>query len=433
MSSSTPSTRAPAIMLSATDCLFLRAEQDLRPIHWTFVVQLASGEEPLTYVEVANRVTERANQRDLYRLRLAAPNQRRPRFVLATDFDPAAHVRSVTLADESEMQDWLGNAVAAPMPTDVPLWDATLVTEESSGTQYLALRVHHCITDGMAGQAFIGLLADTSSGTVAEFDRFLVSERFEVDPLPWRQRLRVIAAGNRSILSGGLKPRGSQVRSGRRKVASLSLRASDFRRNARAHGASTNEFVLSAVAAAYNSSRLEAGVAGAELRVQFPVTLDRSLRHTGNAASIAIITTSGTETDAGAHVDVVSNALREAGRSDGARDAIVATAPLKYLPWRLQKQLTAKSLEDICDISVGVNPGLGAWETVLGRRVVSAAPYVPIVDYPVSVTSVLYRDQFMVGIVTDPVAFPGDVDAFVQRLGAILGVDETSPQEVRTA
>jgi hypothetical protein len=54
------------------------------------------------------------------------------------------------------------------------------------------------------------------------------------------------------------------------------------------------------------------------------------------------------------------------------------------------------------------------------------------VDYPVSVTTVQYRDRFMVGIVTDPAGFPGDVNAFGDRLrGLLAGVD--NEQAVRTA
>lgn len=419
------------ILLSETDCLYLRAESELRPIHWTFVVQLAPDEDPLSFDEVVRRVVARSGEREIYRLHLAKKVQRRPRFVPASSWDPRDHVHSVELADEAAVNRWISNAVASHLPTDRPLWEIALLNQKQGGRQYLALRVHHCITDGMAGLAFVGLLADTPSDTTAEFDRFISSRRFALAPIPWRERMRIIVAANRMLLARGLKLRSDEGRSAGREVATLSLSTGDFRRRAREYGASTNEFVLSAVAAALNASRLEAGIAKDALRVQLPVTLDRDIRHTGNAASIAVLTVAGDVTDVATHVARVKAELRRAAESDDARNAIIATAPIKYLPWRLQRRLTAKSLEDLCDVSVGVNPGFSATETVLGRHVSRATPFVPIVDYPVSVTTLMYRDRFTLGIVADPVEFPGDLGKFLARLADLIGA-ESEPTETES-
>ncbi|MEV0029620.1 wax ester/triacylglycerol synthase domain-containing protein [Nocardia sp. NPDC050793] len=408
------------VFLSETDCLYLRAEDETRPIHWTCVVELERGETLLTYEEVLSRVRERVEQSDLYRFRLADGEPRRPRFVVAADWHPESHVKAVTLPSRPAVDEWIADVVAEHLPTNRPLWEMALVNQEDEGRQYVALRVHHCITDGLAGVAFVGLLADTVSNTVAEFDRFLSSERFELERPPLRERLRIIAEANKPQRSRPSQRTRPQNTTRSRVVASLSLPTVQLRRHALAYRASTNEFILSAVAAAFNASCAAAGEPRSPLRMQFPVTLDRKLRHTGNAASISIIEMDGMVTDIAGHLERVKDELRRAAESDGAAKVIVAAAPLKYLPWRVQKKLAGKALADICDLSVGVNPGFSTSETVLGRRVTRVMPYVPIVGYPVSVTTLMFRGEFTFGIVANPDDFPGDFHTFVECLHRIV-------------
>jgi diacylglycerol O-acyltransferase len=89
----------------------------------------------------------------------------RPRWRDDTAFDLRAHVRKLNLpapADAAALVSLASEAMSAPLPRDQSPWTFDLVDLAPAGSALL-VRIHHCIADGQALVALLGVLAEEAS------------------------------------------------------------------------------------------------------------------------------------------------------------------------------------------------------------------------------------------------------------------------------
>src|SRR5271166_3766983 len=152
----------PSNSLSWGDALFLYFEREGQPINIAGV-SVFEGEIKLAdcaaFVESKLRLIPRYRQRVVF-----------PPFDLGLpswEFDPKFkirnHVRQVKLkhGTEQELKALAGKIVSARLDRQRPLWDFTLARLQGDRTG-LVVRIHHCLSDEIAGVGVINTILDTT-------------------------------------------------------------------------------------------------------------------------------------------------------------------------------------------------------------------------------------------------------------------------------
>lgn len=238
--------------------------------------------------------------------------------------DLAQHVRrGPLLDDDAAVTGWCGRLMSEPLPRDRPLWDLTVCAGPAPDVVTAVLRVHHALTDGAGGVRLMQTLFDpapadsdlpavphrapaasraASSSSPASTSRPPTARELAADA--WRQRLslvrtiphrvrrvpsrlptaaRTLATGalrTTAVIRGGMPPTSLLGPVGnRRGVAMLSADLEAVRARAHAHGATVNDALLGAVAAAA-AALLTAR--GETLPPVLPVSVPVSLRRAGD-------------------------------------------------------------------------------------------------------------------------------------------------------
>lgn len=277
-----------------SDLTYLLTDGPVAPSNWGMLLTLADG-DALTLDAVRGRVAQRVGRYDLFRIGVRGGRDEAPEIVLADEVDVLAHVTEERF--EGDVQERVAALLEEPLAQPRPYWNLTLLT--SPATQYVLVKVHHSLSDGIAGAAFSALLADGSDDDLATFDRFATSPRFRVgtpdeDTLTkartaFEKQWTAVAAGRRWP---------ALTESGRRETAVFSASTRDLRRVARSHDASVHEFLVAAVGCAVSIAPPEsAGPQASNIRVTLPVTLDPEFRHTGNAVAVSLLNLPGDDAD----------------------------------------------------------------------------------------------------------------------------------------
>ncbi len=85
-----------------------------------------------------------------------------PRWEEDKHFDLRSHLQRIALpapGDKSELQEMIANLTVAPLDPNKPLWQVHVIENYGTGC-VLFFRIHHCITDGIAGIYLLLSLAD---------------------------------------------------------------------------------------------------------------------------------------------------------------------------------------------------------------------------------------------------------------------------------
>jgi diacylglycerol O-acyltransferase / wax synthase len=401
--------------LSALDQDLLCIETARRPMHWCFLIRLrANAGRRVDVEELRSRVVQRATQRDVFALTV-----RQRRFlgpivgVDAGQVNPLLAVRHVEVSGESQLRHRLAAMMATFRPT-ARLWELTLVDDSATGEQYLIVRVHHCLGDGLSASGFAYLFLDGSDEELAQFDRYLLSPRFALPSVDaatlrrsWRHLLRTWLPGVRAA-----RPTAGPL-SSTRLVHYQHLSAAAVNAAARSQRASQTEFVLASATMALKE--LLAGDGATTVRTMIPMTLDLALRHTGNAMAFALVNlplTAASFDDALAEVRAQLTAIA-AERPHYALPTLTQQSggPWLYKRWASRAVMTAISP----DLDLGLNPLHVAMDSVFGVDIEAVFPFSPLVYTPVSVAALLLGDQLTLGVNTDAAA--------VGSLGEVLVAD----------
>lgn len=201
----------------------------------------------------------------------------------------AAHVTAVRCpapGDESALLDVAVAHYIAPLPADRPLWRAVLVTGLAGGRSALLLVMHHTLTDGAGGLAFLAALADDAPPPPARpFPRRTPRWRALARDA-WAERARGLGrlpAALRAVrpaateLGGGGRPRATPCSLLHPLRPALAVRMcrvplEPLLSVARAHGATVNDAVLAAVVRSLGAVLEGRGETVDTLVVSVPVT-----------------------------------------------------------------------------------------------------------------------------------------------------------------
>jgi diacylglycerol O-acyltransferase len=224
------------------------------------------------------------------------------------DFRIERHVRSVPCrrpGDEQALLDTALSMIMEPLSREAPLWSIVLITDLAHGAAAVTVVLHHVLADGLGGLNVLAALVDP--GLPPAGVRFPRARPTRVSLAPDARRTRlqgIRQAANswrslrRSMFAGGgfrparATPCSLVQRTGpRRKMAVVSLDRGLLRAAAHRHGASTNDAVLVAVAAALHQYLLSKGESVDPLAITVPVSGRRPSRGSavGNLVSPMLV------------------------------------------------------------------------------------------------------------------------------------------------
>lgn len=416
------------VELTPPDHTYLHLDTKTSPMHWAMVMVLADDGEQLSIDALRTRVRERSTLFELFRLGIREGRWRRPQVELADRVDVEAHVAHVEYRDADDLFGRIAALHEQPLPRPAPMWHITLFTPRESGAQHILLRVHHSVSDGIAGAAFAALVADGTPEELTEFERFATSPRYRITEIEPEQFAQSKAAFGEQW-TAGQAGRGwpKLTKSGRREVALTGMSTRDLRRAAKNNGATVHEFVLAAIGRALSLTPPPGKTGGETLRVTLPVTHDEAFRHTGNAVLVSLLNLPGTESDLAAQIDRARAELKLIEERK-PHLSLAATDNGPKAPWPLQRAIANASMARMApDIHIGINPGFSRIRAVLGKKITELTPISPLVGYSFSVTCLILGNRTSFGVVTDPAALSnGYADTFVETFGRVLAEASTS-------
>ena len=224
------------------------------------------------------------------------------------DFTIDRHVRTVSCrppGDEAALLDTALSVIMTPLPRDHPLWSIVLIPELADAAVAIVVVMHHVLADGLGGLNVLAALVDPGAPPAAvPFPRPSPS-RASLARDAWMTRLagmRRMAGSWRSLrrgmfAGGGLHPPRAtpcslvqRTGSGRR-MAVLKLDRARLAAAAHRGGATTNDAVLVAVAAALHQILLSMNESIDPIVVTVPVSgrRPRGGREVGNLVSPMLV------------------------------------------------------------------------------------------------------------------------------------------------
>jgi len=169
-----------------------------------------------------------------------------------TQFSMARHLDEVTLpagSGKAELQAWMSSRAAVPLPSDRPLWQATLLHGVGSGSA-LAMRVHHSLADGVSLMDLIGGITEIAEGEIY-ITPARAGVREDLSPgLIARRAPRVIADALRMLFMRRDRPSRLKGAPGvaKRVAWSQPLSLAMARDLGARHGATVNDVMLAVIA-----------------------------------------------------------------------------------------------------------------------------------------------------------------------------------------
>lgn len=357
-------------------------------------------------------------------------------------FDIRNHVHAVCCHDPGDQRALLETAVTvirARLPRTAPLWSVALVTGLADGTVALVVVLHHALADGIGGLAVLANLVDGEAGRAGvRFPRpapptpALAREAFRARlrglrriPQSGRELRAAMGAG------GGLHPPPAtpcslNQRTGpRRELTVIRAGAAAVRAGAHRHGATTNDAVLAAVAAALHRVLAARGETVGEIVVAVPVSGRRRGGGTalGNMVSPMLVRVPATGDVAGRLARVATSV--RAHRADATGPSPIALLGWLFRPlaamggyrWYLNHQHRFHTL--VSHVRGPAEP-----VTFAGFTVTSAIPVVLAEggNITVSFEVLSYAGTLTVTAITDPGHFPDPsllADALLAELNRI--------------
>ncbi|QKT05895.1 diacylglycerol O-acyltransferase [Gordonia sp. X0973] len=427
MSASPVETDAPvhaAIELGPQDCTYLHLDTPRAPMHWAMLLELG-GQTSIDVESVRERVAARAKRYRLFRTGIVGGRWRRPRVIEVDEVDVLTQVASASYADDADLHRQVGELMGAHLERGRPFWHITLLSPATlGGRQFLLLRVHHSLSDGIAGAAFSALLADEEGDSLDEFDRFATSPRFHISGIDRDELATAKAAFEESWETGQEGRHWPKLSgSGAREAGWHSVSTRDLRRAAKRSGASVHEYLLAAIGTTISSAPpvVDGGaVSSSSIRVTLPVTLDKEFRHTGNAVSVSLLNLAGDRASVEEQLPGIQDQLKRIER-DRPELYLAAADDAPRAPWPIFRVLSGASMKKMSpDIHIGVNPGFTRVRTVLGAPINDLTALSPLVGYSFSVTILILGTRTSFGIVYDGQALPDYGEKFRAAFDAVL-------------
>ncbi|MFI2364680.1 wax ester/triacylglycerol synthase domain-containing protein [Promicromonospora sp. NPDC019610] len=245
--------------------------------------------------------------------------------------DLAAHVRQVASVDgRGGFEALCARLVVTPLPLDRPLWELLVVPGVAPARAGIVLRVHHAMADGVAAVRLAQALMDpvASDRATDSVDPVAGPPTDSADRVggdggtrPARDRVRAVVSGvsrTTAFLRRAVPPTVLLGRVGRRRaVAFVDVDLGRLAAGARTAGATVNDALLVAAAAAARSALL---ARGEEVPDVLPASVPVALPHrgrSGNATGVMLVPMPAHEADLARRLRRVAASTRAA--KDDAR------------------------------------------------------------------------------------------------------------------
>lgn len=335
----------PIERISADDLMSLAADTGSAPMQVGAILAL-SIEPGQTPALLLDRLAERIRSVPRLRQRLVSvpPGCGLPVWVKDHQFDPGQHLAMLNCpapGGEEAVLRTAADILVAPLPHDRPLWVAQLITGIDQDPQHAALVFvfHHVLTDGIGGLAVLQTLAaPEGEGNPGEepappVSPLLLAADNACNHLKALARLpaalKRLAAGawelrvpgrNRLARTSLNRPTGPH-----RQLAVMRFGLEAVKNAARAEGATVNDLVLTAAAAALNQLLSGRGESIDEFVISVPFSARRqtTINHLGNQNGVIPVPVPAVG-PAGGRLAAVAAATRAAKRQPpGASSALL--------------------------------------------------------------------------------------------------------------
>jgi diacylglycerol O-acyltransferase len=400
--------------LSADDAHILSVESAVIMGHTLKLVVLEpDADGPLDLDALRTAVAQRLPRqvRATQRVDTSGPE---PRWVQATDFDIADHIRRRNAPDCFTPAD-LWRTVSALMSEHLdrerPLWTFDLIGPLADGREAIAARIHHAMADGISAITFLHeLLWDPHVEPPRKGPRPGV--RPEAKPSPLGEALRMPEAVHRELGHRGSRSPFDLPISASRELAFAVAPLDELKAIGRSRPthATVNDVLLAIIASGLGTWLAGRGEPVPRLRAQIPVSLhhrDEGTTELGNRDSFLNIDLPIGESDPLAQLDRISAETRERKRLDDAEelyDLFHALGRVKRVG-EAARRLAGSARE--FSVSISNVPGPSIPVGVAGRRVEHLfTSSEPAAHHALRISAISCAGVVGIGLCTVPEALP---------------------------
>jgi diacylglycerol O-acyltransferase len=450
--------------MSPLDAMFLHLEDGVSHMHIASVL-LLDGPPP-SYDEFASMVAGKLSLVPRYRqvVRFVPLQLGRPVWADDPHFNLAYHVRHTALpppGDEADLRRLVGRVMSQQLDRTKPLWELWMVEGLSDGRWALLAKTHHSMVDGVSGTELLTVMFDVApdatppatadwepaplpSGVALAVDAVATMARSSVEQvraLRAASRVPRQAVGQlREVLSGlaalaGIVPRTppSSLNGSigpHRRYAWASTTVEDIKRIRKSLGGTFNDVILAAITAGFRSLLESRGESTDRVvRTLVPVSVrgrDLSGRAVGDGTFDNRVSAMFAELPVGIS-DPVERLERVSAQLGGLKESKQAVAGealtslsgfappiLLALGTRLATKAAQRNVNTVTTNVPG--PQLPLY--VLGRRMRTALPYVPLgVQCRIGVAIFSYDGHVTFGVTGDYDTAP-DIDVLCEGIEA---------------
>lgn len=424
-----PARRPASWPLRPQDAFFLYVQSPTVAQQIGVVLELGPRPDgrPVTGADLAALLARRLPAITTLRRRLVSRGRwRRPGWVVDRYVDPAAHLDEVQVAPGDDGTAAVDRFWSQPLATDRPLWRILLVGGLPDGRTRVAVKLHHCLGDGLSAVGVLQRLLDsadvrpTGSGRAGPRTAGPVRQWSGAAGREAARRAALTTAGLARLALRGAAPRSplnALPRSPGRRLCSVTLPAAEVLRAARACQAHASELVLALTAAALGEAH--PAPIPPRMRAMFAVSRDPRWRAPtqGNWTGAVTLDLPLGPVPPRTRVGAVRELLRTALGSGQAEAAGLVMRTVGVLPAPLhaafaRRVYTRRHL----NVIVSYLPAPFRPQLLDGAPIRTATPVVALADgVPVGVGVLRRGAAFEVGVLLD-----GALAGFGDRLAAAL-------------
>jgi WS/DGAT/MGAT family acyltransferase len=402
--------------LSADDAHILALESAAITGHTLKLIILEPATTPLDLDALRSTVAQRLPCQPRATERIDVSGQD-PRWVQATDFDIRAHVRRCSGPDcvtRTDLWRTIGALMSEHLDRSRPLWTFDLIGPLSDGREAIAVRIHHAMTDGIAGIRFLdAVLWDTQTDPSSPAPAPPGLRSAAAAPSHLAEARRMPAAVLRELGHPGSPSPFDRPICIARELAFTGASLAEIKAigDSRPAHATINDVLLAIVAGGLREWLGVSAAAAPHLRAQVPVSLhhrDEQPGELGNRDSFMNIDLPIGQADPLVRLDLINNQTSKRKRLDDAEelyDLFHALGRIKHIGSAAQR--LAGSAREF-SLSISNVPGPRDPVSVAGRPVEHLfSSSEPAAHHALRISAVSCAGKMGIGLCTDPDALPG--------------------------
>ncbi|HEY6730067.1 MAG TPA: wax ester/triacylglycerol synthase family O-acyltransferase [Solirubrobacterales bacterium] len=436
--------------LSPLDATFLEIEEEDRSAHmqlgWAMVFDPMPGRRKPSLERLQRQVEGRLEGFSVLRRHLSTPRVEAlslPVWLPDPDFEVGHQIRRAILPQpggEEQLTRWLGDYYSVRLDRSRPLWEVVLLEGLEGGRWALAIKVHHCLVDGLSAANVVAALLDAEpepeAGRTMLAD--LISSLGKESELGVLNRMRgVVGEGigggtdaavkphevaeilsqSRAIaeaLAGSepdLAPRTSlnEGTGAKRWLAGVDVPLEEVKRVSAEHGGTVNDVVMTATAGGLRRLFEARGEEVERLRAVVLATLDHSTEMlvSGDASSLFVDMEVGEPDSVLRYLKMVAGS-RERRRDGTVPGADTVTGLTRLTPALVQSVIARLAFTPrLFNLTVANVPAFPLPLYALGAELRRIVPAVPLFSgQSLGVAAVGYNGRVYFGLNADPDTVP---------------------------